>query len=245
MSSGTTLPLAVTAAVFSRSGAAMISTKWLVRVGVLCLLGGSVCQLLQFLVSPMKEGDSAGAQVTAALAHPTAMAWAQVLDLPLLLIIPAVLFAGAVAGFGRSRLATAGTAICFVSVLGAGYLLAQDVVVAAAAHNADPSVATRVVKAFANSTAVDIVVVVYLVGHLVGFVMLGVALIRSRRVPAWAGVAMCLWPIGEMLGEASGVAAVAAVGFALLVVAFGACSVALIRGESSLALPRREAVAVS
>ncbi len=223
----------------------MISTKWLVRVGVLCLLGGSVCQLLQFLVSPMKEGDNAGAQVTAALAHPTAMAWAQVLDLPLLLIIPAVLFAGAVAGFGRSRLATAGTAICFVSVLGAGYLLAQDVVVAAAAHNADPSVATSVVKAFANSTAVDIVVVVYLVGHLVGFVMLGVALIRSRQVPAWAGVAMCLWPIGEMLGEASGVAAVAAVGFALLVVAFGACSVALIRGKSSLAVPQREAVAVS
>jgi hypothetical protein len=245
MSSGATLPLAVTTAVASRSGAVMTSTTSRVRLGVLCLLGGSVCQLLQFLVSPMKEGDNAGAQVTAALAHPTAMAWAQVLDLPLLLILPAVLFAGAVAGFGRSRLATAGTIVAFASVLGAGYLLAQDVVVAAAARNADASVATSLVHAFENSTAVDIVVVVYLVGHLVGFVMLGVALIRSRQVPVWAGVAMCLWPIGEMVGEASGVAAVAAVGFALLVVGFGACSVALMRGMSPLAVPQYEVVAVS
>jgi hypothetical protein len=223
----------------------MISTKSRVSAGVLCLVGGSACQLLQFLVSPMKEGDNAGAQVTAALAHPTAMAWAQVLDLPLLLILPAVLFAGGVAGFGRSRLATAGTVISFVSVLGAGYLLAQDVVVATAARNADHSVATSLVKAFENSTAVDIVVVIYLVGHLVGFVMLGVALIRSGNVPVWAGAAMCLWPIGEMAGEASGVGAVAAVGFALLVVAFGACSVALTRTTSSVPLPQYEAVAVS
>jgi hypothetical protein len=223
----------------------MISTKSRASAGVVCLMGGSVCQLVQFLVSPMKEGNNAGAQVTAALAHPTAMAWAQVLDLPLLLILPAVLFAGGLAGLGRTRLATAGTVISFVSVLGAGYLLAQDVVVAAAARNADHSVATSLVKAFENSTTVDIVVVIYLLGHLIGFVMLGIALIRSGQVPAWAGAAMCLWPIGEMAGEASGVAAVAAVGFALLVVAFGACSVALTRSTSSAAQPQYEPVAVS
>jgi hypothetical protein len=223
----------------------MVSTKSRASAGVLCLMGGSVFQLVQFLVSPMKEGDNAGAQVTAALAHPTAMSWAQVLDLPLLLILPAVLFAGGVAGLGRTRLATAGTVISFVSVLGAGYLLAQDVVVTAAAHNADHAVATSLVKAFENSTAVDIVLVIYLVGHLIGFVMLGAALIRSGKVPVWAGAAMCLWPIGEMVGEASGVGPVAAVGFALLVVAFGACSVALARGTSSVPLAPYEAVAVS
>jgi hypothetical protein len=223
----------------------MISTKSRAGAGVLCLMGGSVCQLVQFLVSPMKEGDNASAQVTAALAHPTAMSWAQVLDVPLLLILPAVLFAGGVAGFGRTRLATVGTVISFVSVLGAGYLLAQDVVIATAARNADHSVATSLVKAFENSTAVDIVLVIYLVGHLVGFVMLGVALIRSGKVPAWAGAAMCLWPIGEMAGEASGVGAVAAVGFGLLVVAFGACSMVLMRSASLAPLSQYEAVAVA
>jgi hypothetical protein len=222
----------------------MISTK-MRTAGALCLIGGSVFQLVQFLVSPMKEADNAGKQVSAALAHQTAMSWAQVLDVPLLLLIPAVLFAGAIAGFGRTRLATAGTVIAFVSVLGAGYLLAQDVVVAAASHAADPSVATKFVKAFEHGTAVNIVLVIYLVGHLVGFILLGIALMRSGRVPAWAGVAMCLWPVGELLGEASGVAAVAAIGFALLVVAFGACARALTTATAVAPAPHYEPVTAS
>jgi hypothetical protein len=230
---------------FEAGAVVMISTKTRVTAGVTCLIGGSVFQLVQYLVSPMKEADNAGEQVTAALAHPTAMSWAQVLDVPLLLLIPAVLFAGGVAGFGRTRLATAGTVIAFVSVLGAGYLLAQDVVVAAAAHATDHVAATSFVKAFEHGTAVNIVLAIYLIGHLVGFVLLGVALMRSGRVPVWAGVAMCLWPIGELLGEASGVSAVAAIGFALLVVAFGACAVALPRGTSSTPVPQYETVAAA
>jgi hypothetical protein len=222
----------------------MVGKGTRMRVGVLCLMGGSIFQLVQYLVSPMKEGDDPAAQVTAALAHPTAMSWAQVLDVPLLLIIPAVLFAGGVAGLGRARLATAGTVIAFVGVVGAGYLLAQDVVVAAAAHAANHSVAVKVVTAFENGTAVDIVLVIYLVGHLLGFMLLGVALIRSGRVPAWAGAAMCLWPVGELVGEASGIDAVAALGFALLVVAFGACSVALTR-DTPVTVPQHEPVGTS
>jgi hypothetical protein len=42
-------------------------------------------------------------------------------------------------------------------------------------------------------------------------------------------VALCVWPVAEMVGEASGVAAVAVGGFALLVIGFGACAVALVR----------------
>jgi hypothetical protein len=222
----------------------MISTK--VRsAGVLCLIGGSVFQLVQFLVSPMKEADDTSKQVSAALAHQTAMSWAQVLDVPLLLLIPAVLFAGGVAGFGRTRLATVGTVIAFVSVLGAGYLLAQDVVVAAAAHATDHSTATKVVKAFEHGTAMNIVLAIYLVGHLVGFVLLGIALARSGKVPVWAGVAVCLWPVGEMLGEASRVAPVAAIGFALLVVGFGACAKALTDGTTAVPVPYYEPVTAS
>jgi hypothetical protein len=220
----------------------MISTKMRASAGMVCLVGGSVFQLAQFLVSPMKEADNASKQVGAALAHPTAMSWSQVLDVPLLLLIPAVLFAGGVAGFGRTRLATAGTVIAFISVLGAGYLLAQDVVVAAAAHATDHSTATRVVTAFEHGTAVNIVLAIYLVGHLVGFVLLGIALIRSGNVPVWAGVAMCLWPVGEMLGEASRVAPAAAIGFGLLVVAFGACAKALTQRTTAAPVPQYEHV---
>jgi hypothetical protein len=99
------------------------------------LLGASVGQLVQFLVSPVNPGDSAATQVAAAAAHPSAMSAAVVLDLPILLIIPAVIFIGLAAGYRTSVLARVGTVLTTVTVLGAGYLLAGDVVVRAAAQH--------------------------------------------------------------------------------------------------------------
>jgi hypothetical protein len=61
--------------------------------GVVCLLGASVGSLVQYLVSPIDPGDPASAQVAAAAAaDPTRMAWAAVLDLPILLVIPALIY---------------------------------------------------------------------------------------------------------------------------------------------------------
>jgi len=213
----------------------MVASRSRVIAGVLCLVVGSVFQFVQFLVSPMKEADSASSQVAAAVAHPAAMRLAVVLDLPMLLLIPATLFAGWVAGAGRSRLATVGTGILFTSFLGAGYLLAQDVVVYAAAQHSVGPVAAQIVSGFENNHALIVIVAIYLVGHVVGSVLLGIALARSGAVPAWAGLALCAWPFAEVAGEASGAAVLAAVGFALLAVAFGACAWALKREASGVA----------
>src|SRR3954471_21098946 len=115
----------------------MVWSRWRVAAGLVCLVVAPVGQLAQFLVSPMKEADTAAAQVAAAAAHLPAMRLAMVLDLPILLVLPAGLYAGLVAGAGRSKLAAAGTALTFVTALGAGYLLAQDIVVYAAARQPD------------------------------------------------------------------------------------------------------------
>jgi hypothetical protein len=166
----------------------VVLSRWRVAAGVACLLVGPVGQLVQFLVSPMKEADSAPAQVAAAAAHLPAMRLALVLDLPILLLLPAVLFAGFVAGAGGSRLAAAGSAVTFATALGAGYLLAQDVVVYAAARQPDRGAAAGLVAGFEGNAVVGGLVVAYLLGHLVGFVLLGVALARSRAVPGGSGV---------------------------------------------------------
>ena len=208
-------------------------SRWRVAAGVACLVVAPVGQLVQFLVSPMKEADSAADQVAAAAAHLPAMRVALVLDLPILLLLPAVLYAGFVAGAGRSRLAAAGTAVTFTTALGAGYLLAQDVVVYAAARQPDRGAAAGLVAGFEGNAVVGGLVVAYLLGHLVGFVLLGVALARSRAVPVWAGVALCVWPVAEMVGEAGRVAVVAVGGFALLVIGFGACAAGLVRAGRS------------
>src|SRR5580692_10673870 len=207
-------------------------SRWRMAGAVTCLIAGPLGQLVQYLVSPMKEADSPSVQVAAAAAHPQSMHAALILDVLLLLLLPAVLYAGRVAGAARSRLAAAGTALAFVSMLGAGYLLAQDVVVSAAAAQPDPHAAAALVSAYENNAVVTGITAVYLAGHVVGFVMLGIALVRSKAVPPWAGIALCLWPVAEMLGEGAGVKALAAAGFALLAVAFGACAWALLRRQA-------------
>jgi hypothetical protein len=207
----------------------VVLSRWRVAAGVVCLLLAPVGQLIQFLVSPMRQADAAASQVAAVAAHLPAMRLALVLDVPILLLLPAVLYVGFVASAGRSKLAAAGMALTFTTALGAGYLLAQDVVVYAAARQPDRATAAGLVAAFEGNGVVGGLVVAYLVGHLVGFVLIGIALVRSRAVPVWTGVALCVWPVAEMVGEASGITAVAVGGFALLVIGFGACAVALVR----------------
>ncbi len=201
------------------------------------LLGASVGQLLQFLVSPVNPGDPAATQVADAAAHPAAMSAAVVLDLPLLLIIPAVIFIGLAAGYHTSMLARVGTVLTTAAVLGAGYLLAGDVVVRVAAQHAG---GVAVAGAVTGSGVFDFVAVVYLAGHVVGFVLLGVAAWRNRTLPRWAAVSLIAWPLLEMGGSAAGLKPVAAVGDVLLVAACAAALRALsgrLAGSSDAAEP--------
>jgi hypothetical protein len=207
----------------------MTMSRWQVAGGVTCLILGPLAQLIQYLVSPVGEGAKAAGQIAAATAHPAAMRASLVLDVAILLVVPGVLYAGHLAGGARSRLAAAGTALVFVTSLAAGYLLAQDVVISAAAAQPDHQSAAGLAAAFESSGVVTGIVVAYLAGHTVGFILLGIALARSRAVPAWAGIALAAWPFAEMGGEAAGAKPVAAAGFALLLAGFGACALALAR----------------
>jgi hypothetical protein len=214
-----------------------MTSKWNVT-GAVCLVGASVGALVQYLVTPIGEGDSASAQVAAAAAHLTRMRWAVVLDLPILLMIPALLYVGWLAGTRTSALAAIGTGLTFAVALGAvGYLLALDPLLYAAALQPDRAAAIGVVSDYLGNGLVTAVVVAYLAGHVVGFVLLAVALRRARVVPVWAAVAMGLWPLAEMAGGAAGARWLAAAGYGLLVVAFGACAAALVRSSPLAALP--------
>jgi hypothetical protein len=202
----------------------MISAYWRRTAALICLIVAPLAQLAQYLVTPVRQGVSASAQVSAAADHLSAMRLALVLDVPILLILPAILFAGTVA---RSRLGTAGAAVSFATALGAGYLLASDVVVYAAAQQPDHS--SAIVSAFAGNGVVVFLVTLYLVGHVVGFALLGAGLIRSRAVPVWAGAALCAWPVLEMVGEGLDIKPIAALGFLALLAGFAACAFSLVK----------------
>jgi two-component system NarL family sensor kinase len=188
--------------------------------------------------------------VSAAAAHVTRMQWAVSLDLLILLLIPALVYVGWLAGAPVSRLATVGAGIALATALGAvGYLLAADALLYAAARQPDRGAAAGVVSGYLGNGVVTTVVVVYLAGHVVGFILLGVALARARTVPVWAAVAVGLWPLVEMAGTAAGITWLAAAGYGLLVVGFGGCAAALLRldngSEQPTVAPRLTAAAQS
>ena len=66
-------------------------SRWIAAAGAACLVVGPVGQFVQYLVTPIDEGDSAYAQVAQAAAHLARMRWAIPLDLFILLVAPAVL----------------------------------------------------------------------------------------------------------------------------------------------------------
>jgi len=205
------------------------ASRWIATAGAACLAAGPVGQFVQYLVSPIDEGVSAYAQVAQAAAHLARMRWAISLDLFILLVAPAVLYAGSLAGARVSKLAAAAAGIVFASWLGAGYLLGTDILLYLAATAPDQAAAAALVDGYLSYPVVEGVVVAYLVGHMVGFPLLGVALWRARAVPVWAAGAVAVWPFLEVLGEASGIRVLAAAGFALLAVGFGACAVLVVR----------------
>jgi hypothetical protein len=196
--------------------------------GTICLLGAGLGSLAAAVVTPVRSSGSGAEQIAAAAAHPTRMAWATVLDLGILLLVPALLYVGRLAG--ASRLGRAGFGLSFIGVLiGCGYLVALDPLVSAGAHQGDRTAAAALIDGYSGTGIFLAALVVFMVGHVVGFVLLGVALARARVVPVWAAAALALWPAGEIAGDAAGVSAVSVVGYALLAVGLGGCAAALIR----------------
>lgn len=188
---------------------------------VVCLAVAALGQLVQYLVTPLaNEGVSPAAMVAEAAGRPGAMGLARWLDLAILFLVPATLVVGWLAGAPRSVLANVGTAITFLATLmGSAYLFAIDVLV----YTGD----AQAVGAYTGDALVSTVTLVFLAGHVVGPIILAVALVRSGSVPWWAGVAVGLSPVLEIGGQAIGLSALTVLADLLLVAAFGACAVAV------------------
>ncbi len=216
--------------------------------GVACLVVGSLAVFVQWLITPVDATLSTPELVAQVADHSTAMAWALALDVPILLVFPAILYVAHLARASTSLFAGIATAICFLPMLGGVLLLGVDALVFEAAAQPDPAGAAALVDAFVHNAFVGGLTTVYLVSHVVGFILMAIALWRVRAVSLWACVALAAWPVVEMGGYALGGKAVAAVGYALLVAAYAACAVALVREQRqgrNLADPAADALAAS
>ena len=208
--------------------------------GALVLMTGAAAELTQYVIMPvhLANGDAAD-QVAAVAGHADRMQVSLWLDLPVLLMIPAVLVLGMLAGARTSRLAALGTTIAFVGTLTAGFLLGNDVLIYLASKATNPTAATDLLAAYESFAVVVLATTVTVLGTSIGLILLGVALLRSRIIPRWAAVVLIAAPVLSVFGEASGTTAMAICGHAAQLVAFAAAAYALKpthrRGSAALA----------
>jgi hypothetical protein len=215
----------------------MESTMWNKRevvVAVTCLAVASVGQLVQLVITPVTEGESAAAKnVAKAVAHPTAMQAAAWLDLTILFFLPALAVVAYLAKARTTRIGWVGSVIAIGTTLpGIAYALAPDVLYVGAIHG---HVTAGSIDAYNNSGVVELATVIFLIGHVVGLVLLAIALWRAGSVPRWAAICLAVYPVLEIAGGGSSdLRAVGVVAYLLLIAGFGACARALV-GSSRLA----------
>jgi hypothetical protein len=220
-------------------------SKQFVWSGVVCLTVGSLAVFVQWLVTPVDATLDPPDVVAKVAEHHAAMGWALALDIPILLVFPAVLYVGHLARAGTSLLAGIATALCFIPMLGAVLLLGVDALLYEAAAQPDRAAATDLVDAFINSPFVGGLTFVYLLTHVVGFILLAVALWRVRAVPLWSCLCLAAWPLLEMGGYAAGGKILAAVGYGALLAGYIACAAALVREGETASAPQTRAGALA
>ncbi|GAA1877771.1 hypothetical protein [Asanoa iriomotensis] len=148
----------------------------------------------------------------------------------LILLMPlAVLFAARLARRGAPRLAAIGGALSFLA-WSAG-IASIGSVEAAYWHGSrleDRATVAALLDAVSADGVYSTMLLMFVLGHLLGMLLLGIALWRSRAVPVWVGILFGLSPFLHAVAMGMG-PAVDAVAYGLLLVATTGCAVVLAR----------------
>ncbi len=216
----------------------MNSTRYQVA-GAITLVVGGAATLLQYIVTPLSNGNMTGAETVAAVtAHHTAMTVTLVLDFPHLLALPAVLFIGGLARARTSVLASVATVLWFVpTLLAVPQLFGLDGLVFLAGSDPDKAAMARLIDSWQNSTWFAAGLFPYLLFEIVGAILMAIALFRARGVPRWVAAATAIWPLLGVVGQGGGGRAIAIAGYALLFITFTGCAVSLVRSRQPESVP--------
>lgn len=101
-------------------------------------------------------------------------------------LVPGVIAAAGLCRAASPRLTAWALGLAVPGYLALTVMLASDQVLWSA-HEAGLSTAQAAALYAAAHPTVDIAIGVFIIGHVVGTVLLGTALVRSGRIPAWAG----------------------------------------------------------
>jgi hypothetical protein len=149
-----------------------------------------------------------------------------------LTLVPGVLAAASLARRGAPRLATWAVALLVPAYLSMGALVTGDAVLWSG-HRAGLSAETTGAVYDDLHPSIGVAVGVFVLGHVVGTVLLGLALLRSRAIRAPFAWALTIsQPLHVVAFVVLGVQALDVVAWALTTVGMAAAAVALVRGSN-------------
>ena len=165
------------------------------RVGLVAVVVlGPLSVTVLRAVLPYHAADDSATIATTVADHSTVQSLVLWLTLTAALtLVPAVITVGLLAARHSRGLATWGMAL---AVAGFSLLFATTVVDFTALAGAESGIGrdatTRLLDALTTSLTQTVAVTGFVVGHILGLVLLGAALLRGRVIPAWAAWALIL-----------------------------------------------------
>ncbi len=180
--------MSTTAASMRRSRTVPL-TVW--GVALLLPVGPAAIAVLRLVLPYYTAGDAEG-MVTAVNAHPgqqSAVLWLAYIGV--LTLVPGLFAAAAVCREGAPRLTAWALALAVPGYLSLGIFLGADHLLWST-YDAGLSAGESAAVVSALHPSADVALGVFALGHVIGTVLLGVALLRSGRIPAWAAWAVAI-----------------------------------------------------
>ena len=206
------------------------------RFGAAALVLGPLGLVLGSLFQVAGDDDPVSVSLAKIAAHTSGERGVIVCDLLAVFMLPAVLYLMRLAGPRAPRLTLAGGTVAFAAWLaGLVSLGASDLLYDHAAQLSDRASAVALVHAVTSDAAFVIPEALFIVGHLLGMLLLGIALWRGRAVPRWAAALVGLAPLVQLLVHDQ-VGAVDACANGLFLIGMAACAVTLLRTPPEPAL---------
>lgn len=182
------------------------------------------------LILPYYTASSSADMVAAVAAHPgrqTAVLWLAYVGV--LTLVPGVLVAARVCRDAAPRLTAWALGLAVPGYLSMTMMLGSDDLLWST-HHARLSASDSASVVSAAHPAVGISLGVFVVGHVIGTVLLGLALLRSGRIPAWAAWAITVsQPIHFIATVVLGSPQVDFVGWALTAVGMAMVAAVVLR----------------
>ncbi len=160
-------------------------------VAALLPLGPAAIAVLR-LILPYYTAENTAATLAAVKAHPgrqSAVIWLAYVGI--LALVPGLFAAARVCRDAAPRMTTWALALTVPGYLSLSMFVGYDQLLWSVAAS-DLSTRDAVAVAEAVHPAVDVSVGVFVLGHVIGTVLLGLAMLRSGRVPAWSGWALAV-----------------------------------------------------